>query len=175
MQLMEGLSVHFEWEGDEFRHPLTCFESIESKALAVLPATPTLEQIVRFEQLLLGLPQTEGEAIWHFAPGMAAREGRMPGKTFATGRRHRTEHLCVLAKGDITVWTEGGMKRLQAPAVIKSLPGAKRVAYMHTDVVWITFHATDETDPQKLIDELTYPEPSRIAGQTTSLLDGSAA
>lgn len=153
MNVADGLSLAFKWQGERFQ-PI---EAIESAALAVLPRKPTLEQIQRLERLLLAQPQAAVDAKWHFGPGVAMREGIMPAGTIATGHMHATEHLSILAQGTITVWTEEGMKTLTAPAIVKSMPGAKRVGYAHDDVVWITVHATDETDPDKLFELLTIP------------------
>jgi hypothetical protein len=43
---------------------------------------------------------------------------------------------------------------LEASTVIKSKPGIKRVGYAHEDTVWITVHPTDETDLDKLEENL---------------------
>lgn len=121
---------------------------------AALPKVPTRAQIVALERHLLDMPALELEPVHHFAKGIYARELRIPAGTVLTGKVHRTEHLNVLSSGDITVWTEDGMKRLQAPATMVSRPGTKRVGYAHTDTVWITIHGTNETDLDALEAEL---------------------
>lgn len=86
----------------------------------------------------------------HFARGLYARELFIPKDTVLIGKIHKYEQLNVMAKGDLSVLTEEGIKRVQAPFVIVSSPGTKRVAYAHEDTVWITIHATDETDLEKI-------------------------
>lgn len=126
------------------------------------PRKPTLEQIRKLEALIASGPTIDMDqhTSHHFADGLYARELFIPAGTVLTGKTHRQKHLNFLIQGDITVWTEEGMKRLQAPAVIVSDPGAKRVGYAHTDVRWVTCHASKETDLAKLEAELIVPEPA---------------
>ena len=74
-----------------------------------------------------------------------------PARTMLTGAEHLAEHLNI-CHGDITVWTEAGMRRLTGYHVIPSQPGAKRVGWAHADTHWTTIHAnpTNERDPVKL-------------------------
>ena len=84
-------------------------------------------------------------------------------------------------QGDITVWTEEGMKRIQAPKIIKSYPGIKRVGLTHSDTIWVTVHATDAVegcDLEDLENDLTVPTVGEydlyIEGQITALLEAPA-
>lgn len=86
----------------------------------------------------------------YLAHGLYAREITIPKGTLLTGKIHLAEHLNVVAKGDISVLTEDGIKRIVAPAVIVSQPGIKRVGFAHEETVWITFHACEQTDIEKI-------------------------
>jgi hypothetical protein len=68
------------------------------------------------------------------------------------GKIQKTEYLNVVSQGEISVLTENGMKRVKAPAVIRSKPGLKRAGLAHEDTVWQTVHQnpTDERDIDKL-------------------------
>ena len=136
-----------------------------------LPNIPTLEQIRQLEDLLWQGPTLDVDEITthHFSEGLYGREIRIPAGTILTGKMHRQGQINVLAQGDITVWTEQGMKRLQAPAVIVSGPGCKRVGYAHSDVVWITVLASEETDLVRLEQQLIEPEPVRQIAGTRSI------
>lgn len=114
-------------------------------------------KIFALENELLKQPQLEIETTHHFAPGIYMRQVRIPADGLVTGAIHKTEHLNILAQGELSVWTDDGMKRLTAPTVIKSSPGTKRVGYAHTEVVWITVHpnVTDERDVEKIRLDLT--------------------
>ena len=123
-----------------------------------LPNVPTAEQIRRLEREMLRMEQLPIDTHHHFAPGQYAREIVIPAGTLLTGKKHKTEHLNVVSKGEITVWTEDGMRRIKAPFTFVSKPGTKRVGLAHEETVWITIHATSETDLVKLEAELIEPE-----------------
>lgn len=139
--------------------------------LAPLPNKPSLETIKQFERCLRNLPQLEIETTHHFADGLYGREILIPAGCTLTGKIHKGEHLNFLMQGDITVWTEDGMKRLQAPAVLVSRPGTKRVGYAHENTIWVTVHATRETSLEALENELIVPEDPQIEqpGETLCL------
>lgn len=128
-----------------------------------LPHVPSLETIQAFEKELIKLPQCEFETRHHFADGIYSRELVIPEGCVLTGKIHKTEHMNFLIKGEITVWTEEGMKRLKAPAILVSKPGTKRVGYAHEETIWVTVHGTHETDLEKLEAELIEPEAHLIA------------
>lgn len=127
----------------------------EHPALAVLPDAPTREQIDRLERELIAMEQTTGVVDLglqhHHAGGIYGRQITIPAGTVLTGLEHKHAHLNVCA-GDITVWTEQGMRRLTGVHVVASEPGAKRVGFAHADTVWVALHAnpTGETDLDRL-------------------------
>ena len=108
----------------------------------------------------------ELETIHHFAPGLYARELRIPAGVLLTGKIHKTEHLNILAKGRIEISNMGESKEMIAPQIFVSPPGTKRAGYAHEDCVWITIHPTEEMDMIKLeqdlvtnsFDEIEYKE-----------------
>jgi hypothetical protein len=85
----------------------------------------------------------------YFAKGLYGREITIPTGTLLTGKIHKYEHINFLLKGDISVLTEQGIKRIQAPATLISPPGTKRIGYAHSEVLWTTVHATEEKDPDQ--------------------------
>ena len=120
-----------------------------------LEASDLRHKIEQFEEVLLQAPQVEFPIKHYFAQGLYAREIFIPKDHFLTGRVHKFSHINVISKGDITVLTDDGMKRIQAPCTIISKPGTKRAGYTHEDTIWTTFHATPETDTEKVEDALT--------------------
>jgi hypothetical protein len=74
------------------------------------------------------------------------------------GKVHATEHIFMVIKGDITLVTEDGRKRVQAPYQAVCRPGIKRAGYAHTEVICANIHITDETDLDKLEADLIIPE-----------------
>jgi hypothetical protein len=116
---------------------------------------PTLEMIERLERENFKLPQVECPIVHTFAPGVGTRQMTIPAGVGLTGAVHKTEHINVLAKGRITVWTEEGMKTLKAPFQFVSKPGTKRVGYAHEECVWITIHHTEAKTIREFVAELT--------------------
>lgn len=141
-------------------------EVAESIAAIPLSRVPTRAQIEVFEErlALLGGSGDVGVTRHYFAEGLYARELTIPAGTILTGKVHRAEHINVLSKGCITVWTEDGMKTLCAPATIVSRPGTKRIGLAHTETVWTTFHVnpTDRQDPEELEQLLVEPLRPRL-------------
>ena len=70
----------------------------------------------------------------------------------------------IISKGDISVATKDGIKRVQAPHTFVSKAGIQKVVFAHEDTIWTTIHATNETDIDKLENEL-------VEGDTLCLLD----
>src|SRR6185369_5049805 len=104
----------------------------------------TRDKITAFESWMKEEPQVEIPVIHHFSYGVYAREIHIPAGTLLTGEIHKYENLNFLLKGDISVMTETGVVRVQAPFTIVSPPGTKRIALAHTDCIWTTIHGTFE-------------------------------
>jgi hypothetical protein len=85
-----------------------------------------------------------------FAPGVYAREMTIKEGTMIVGKLHKTEHINIISKGDISVKTEFRTDRYQAPCVFVSRVGTKRVVFAHTETVWTTIHPTEETDLEEI-------------------------
>lgn len=104
------------------------------------------------EACMLALyPRRELELQHRFTPGLYARTIHMPAGSLLTSEIHVTEHQFMIQVGSISVWTHHeGVTLLRAPYHGKTIPGTRRILYAHTDTVWTTFHATTETDPDKI-------------------------
>lgn len=94
----------------------------------------------------------------HFAPGVYMRQMNAKAGTVVVSKMHRTEHMNVLLSGSLTIATENGIEYLKAPAVIKSMPGTKRIGYFHEDTSWMTVHPTDSTDLEEIERQVIVPE-----------------
>lgn len=122
------------------------FPAADATAALDIDAESLRAKVLRLEESLRQYEQLPEEVTHHFAGGVYARELSIPKGAVIVGKIHRHAHLNFLMKGDISVLTEHGIKRLKAPAVIASSPGIKRAGYAHEDTIWITAHATQETD-----------------------------
>lgn len=124
----------------------------------------TREQVERLEREIQQLPQAECPVRHYFAPGMYAREMTIPAGVVLTGAVHRHEHLCTISKGRISVSTDEGMKELAAPCTFVSTAGTKRVGYAIEETVWTTYHATTETDLDRIVQEISESTSSELLG-----------
>jgi hypothetical protein len=94
-----------------------------------------------------------------FADGMYVREIFLPKGTVLTGKIHKHAHPNFLLRGEVLVVTEsGGREHLKAPLSLISQPGTKRAIVALEDTVWVTIHATHETDLAKIEDEVIAPD-----------------
>lgn len=108
----------------------------------------------------------------HFCEGVYAREFFLPKDHACTGRVHKTACFNVLLSGKITI-TSGEMAptEMEAPAFFVSAAGEKKALYAHEDTVFITFHATEETDPAKMLDLFTVPTVKAFESYKRELLE----
>lgn len=114
--------------------------------------------ILALEEAMMKYPQAMvGDCfpLRHFwASGVYMREISIPKGMVLVSKIHKCEHPVFVTKGEISVYTEQGIKRIKAPAMFMSPAGAKRIGVTHEDTIWVTVHATNETDLVKLEEEL---------------------
>lgn len=87
-----------------------------------------------------------------FAEGVYIRELIIPKGMFCVGKLHKDSYVNCFLKGDMTILTEEGLKRIKGPCAIVSPAGTKRFGYSHAEVVWVTVHPnpTNTMDIEKL-------------------------
>jgi hypothetical protein len=122
------------------------------------------EAVEQIEDAMQGMPPAFLPIKHYFANGMYAREMTMPAGTIVTGAIHKTTHFCILSQGRVRVMSEDGIDELVAPAIIISQPGTKRAIHALEDTVWTNIHATNETDLDKLVEELTESTVDQLQG-----------
>lgn len=128
--------------------------------------------IQRLADAMRDLPQTEMPLKHHFSHGVYGRELFIPKDTVLIGRVHKHSNMNVLLKGELTVTTEEGMKRVKAPFLVVSPPGTMRAAYAHEDSVWVTFIGTHETDPDQIQEEFTFERFEHYVEHQNNLMLG---
>jgi len=115
----------------------------------------------KIQSLAQALEQAEGYftelPLEHqFANGMYIRRLFIPKGSLIVGKIHRHECVNIVEKGDISVLTETGHRRIKAGFTIVSPPGIQKVGYAHEDTVFTNIFRTDETDIIKIEDVLTW-------------------
>ena len=81
-----------------------------------------------------------------FADGLYAREIFNPKGELIITKIHKVNHFYFLLKGDMSIMTENGPVRIKAPHYGVTKAGTKRIIYTHEECVFVTVHATKETD-----------------------------
>ena len=103
------------------------------------------------EAALVEYPKAECPVTHRFTPGMYIREIHIPAGTMLTSATHLTEHPYVLSQGVAYVTTQDGKREvLTAPHTGITQPGTQRAIYAEEDIIWTTFHSTDETDVETI-------------------------
>lgn len=75
-----------------------------------------------------------------FAEGVYIREIVIPKGMFCIGKLHKESYINCIMMGDMTVFTEQGVKRIKGPCSVVAPAGTKRFGYSHEETVWITVH-----------------------------------
>lgn len=122
-----------------------------SDARAVIVALESAIQAYNTEH---GLSTPDCPLTHAFAPGAYGRQIFIPKETLVVGKIHKHAHLNFLMKGVVSVATEEGPVRLEAPLMMVSKAGTKRVVYTHEDTVWATVHLTESTDLAQIEEEI---------------------
>lgn len=112
--------------------------------------TTLREKIDRFVDGMKRMEPVDVPVDHTFGAGIYARRITVKKGTALEGEIHLTEHMNIIVSGDIDVATEYGVERITGHRVLVSKPGTKRVGFAREDTVWITLHATQEKDLDKL-------------------------
>lgn len=121
------------------------------------------EGIAAFENALKNAP---GAKIGHemdeelcplkhtFVDGAYVREITMPKGLIITSKIHKVCHPYFVLKGKCSVLTEDGAVLIEAPFYGITPAGTKRLIQVHEETVWITVHVTNETDLEKIEEQI---------------------
>ena len=90
----------------------------------------------------------------NFADGCYIREIFNPAKQLLVTKIHKKKHPFFLMEGTMSILTENGVKKISAPYHGITEPGTKRIIYTHTDCVFVTVHVTEETDLEKIEEQV---------------------
>ena len=130
----------------------------------IQPTETVRAKVEKLEESMLNLPQIHCPIRHHFAPGVYAREITIPKDTVLIGVVHKRDNLVVLSAGKLRLVTEDGFAEITAPHTMLCKAGSKNAAVALEDAVWTNFFATDETDPDKLVELLTYSKADELLG-----------
>lgn len=115
-------------------------------------------KIKALEESMKGLPQFEEELFHHFCQGVYARQMNVPKGTVLVGKTHKRDCINFIMSGEVEVVSPEGKQRIKAPEIFVSPARTKRAMVAIEDLVWVTVHASEETDLEKLESELIEAE-----------------
>ena len=121
---------------------------------------PTKGQLLdELEVAMAELPQVDLNVVDRFTKGLYIRECHIPAGTMLTSMTHKTQHPFVISQGSIMVTSDNeGSMVYEAPYTGITEPNTRRALKAITDVVWTTFHVTDETDVTKIGEQILEPK-----------------
>lgn len=123
----------------EFRHNIAVME----------------QKMLGMDNALIGKDSEAHAPVVHsFGDGCYIRQIFMPAGTLLTSKIHKVTHPYFIMTGKASVATEDGIEVLTAPFQGITQAGTKRALYIHEDMVWTTVHVTNETDLNKIEEEI---------------------
>ena len=162
------VELHTSFQLDE----LGCWQEVPYQAVIAPEDSPeaTQDKVDRLADLMRQLPQADIPVTHRFLDGIYVREVFMPKGAIVIGKIHKQEHIAIISKGRATVLTEDGLKEISAPYTFKSPPGVRRALVIHEDMVWTTIHRSDETDIERLEDQLIAKNFAELTHDEVELL-----
>lgn len=147
-----------------------------------LPLAEFREKVVQLEEQLRENPNAivEQEDIDRINPLMHSfgdklyvRTIKMPAGQLVVSKIHKHTHPYFVMKGDVSVLTEEGVVRIKAPYQGITKEGTKRVLFIHEETVWTTVHHTEETELDKIEQDIiatSFDDPQLALTHTKNLL-----
>lgn len=118
-------------------------------------------QIEELESVLERFPQEPLPLHHVFVPGVYLRECFLEKGKIVTTRIHLTKHPFILSAGVVSVRDgDGPWVTLRAPYTGITMPGTRRVIFVHESCIWSSIHAnpTNETDPDAIVRRITFTD-----------------
>lgn len=122
------------------------------------------EKIDALVNAIIDMPPANIPAKNYFTEGIFAREITIPKNTTLVGMVHKTTHLCTMSKGHLLIDTGTGTYEVKAPCTFESKAFSQKAATALEETIFTTYHATTETDLDKLVEMLTTSKANEILG-----------
>jgi hypothetical protein len=98
----------------------------------------------------------------HIEDGLYTRELFMPKGMIVVSFIHKQNHPSFFMKGELSIISEkGDISRIQAPKVVQTKIGTQRIAYTHTDCVWVCVYKVNSKTVEEAEKEV-YTEDFRM-------------
>lgn len=123
----------------------------------VTPMQSVLDRMLQEEQVSLPVRH-------FFSEGLYGRQLDLPAGTAFVGAQHLQDHLLIILKGRMTIWSDKGRWDLVGPCVIESKAGTQRAGVAWEDSSMLTVHATALTDVKEIENRLVVPQGLLLEG-----------
>jgi len=112
---------------------------------------------------MVAAERVDCQIVHRFVPGMYIRECHIPAGTLLTTMEHKTTHPFLVLRGVLRLISANeGPQEIHAPHVGITEPGTRRMILALEDVTWLTFHATDEIDVEKIGEAILAPNTNPL-------------
>lgn len=139
---------------------MQCIEVGKARVLEALTRVNVIDVV---EAHIACAPLIEPQLEHRFCTGIYSRQLTLPANTINVSKIHKQEHFSIILSGTLCIYDEfDGGRIVTGPVVMKGFPGLRRVVLTKTEVVWITFHATDHTDLEKIEEQLIEPHDNPL-------------
>lgn len=99
--------------------------------------------------------------------GLYSRKFTMTTGMMVVGNEHKTQHQWVMLRGKLLTYDPlTGWTVLEGPCCGVTEVGTRRASLVLEDTEWITFHPTEETDPETIMDQITIKHTEHLKGLT---------
>lgn len=120
--------------------------------------TETRNGVSALEETLAELPQSEYSLEHLFADGLYCRKLLIPAGEMVVGQIHKKGCINIIAYGLVATTTDDEPMVFRGPWVFSGPAGTKRALVTIEDTLWITVHATNETEVDKAVADITVPD-----------------
>jgi len=95
----------------------------------------------------------------HFAPGIYIREMLIKKGDFVIGKKHKTKHFNIILSGSGKMIYNGELKEVNSGDIFVSEANMRKSLLAYEDVRILNIFPTNETNIEKLEEELSHDEP----------------
>jgi hypothetical protein len=134
---------------------------------AVVPIRKYLEQFDeggKLSKLML-----TDNVTHHLADGVYVRELELPVGSVVLSRVHKRALVNIISKGYVIVVDSNGTNQYTAGSTFVSKAGTQRLVYALEDTIWNTAHVTDKTQPDELVEDLTFDNYEEFISYSNTL------
>lgn len=158
---------------DEIRHE----EILNVTTLAGLPPAEFNEGVKPLRAYLeqfnedgeLAKMMLEDNVTNHMVDGLYVRELLIPKGSVILSRVHKRPLVNIISKGTVIVIDSNGRNEYTAPHTFISVAGTQRVVIAPEEAVWNTAHVTEVTNPDELVDDLSFDNYDEFVSYSNQL------